>query len=966
MARSVGTRCPYAVTAWLDHMLETFHLRRFCALLAFAALIFGALQLTACSSGDGADVVVAKSPNDDRDYRYVVLNNHLRVLLVSDPGTDKAAASLTVLRGSYDEPPEYPGLAHFLEHMLFLGTKKYPDVDGYQHFVATHGGSSNAYTAADHTNFFFDINPEQFPDAMDRFSQFFIAPLLDPAYVDREKNAVNSEWQLQIKDDGWREFAATKAAMNPDYPGARFNIGNLETLSDGVDDALLRFFHHNYSADQMVLVALSNESLDTMESWVRPMFSAIENHNIGPSRVTTKAFLADQLPALLRVRTLKDEYSVSFSFPIPPTEPYYRKKPAQYLANLLGHEGEGSLHQALTERGWITSLGAGATRLDDANAYLGIEIGLTDAGRNALPEISRMLFGYIDLLKATDPEKWRYDEQALSAELNFRFQEKSSATAFVYLTGPALGLYPPEDVLIAPYLMEEFDPTLIESYLDYLTPDNVVVTVSGPDVQTDRVERWFDVPYSLERGRLSTAAPMLADMHLPAPNPFLPEHLGLLKGDEKGPMLAVDRPGLQLWLDVDVEFSVPRANQYFTLGMPGGLVTPEDLVRARLYERLVTDSLNEFTYPAQLAGLGYQLDVTPAGFRLGVRGFDDKQLILLDAVMDRFVSLEIDPERFALFQRELARDWRNFRNERPYTQVYAALPNVMVSGSFPPERLADAVEKVTVADLQAWRERRLAAFSVIGLSHGNVNAERLEDVAKHLQQYVKLGDFEVLRPQVARLDQSYLLGLDVDHGDAAMVLYVQDDEASYADRALSALAAQMLKQEYFTSLRTQQQLGYVVALANRTMQNRGGLVFVIQSPVASPAALEDATRRFVNEQVDALPELSEASFEQYKAGLVHQLTEKDRNLNERTTRYLADLDVDETGFDSQARIADIVAGLTLADMQAYYKELKRKLEERRLLIYCLGRFEDAPTEGVRLEGIQPLPAPMAAQATSSR
>ena len=94
-------------------------------------------------------VVVKKSPNDNREYRYLVLDNQLRVLLVSDPDTDKAAASLTVLRGSYHEPPEHPGLAHFLEHMLFIGTAKYPEIDGYQQFIATHGGSSNAYTAAE-------------------------------------------------------------------------------------------------------------------------------------------------------------------------------------------------------------------------------------------------------------------------------------------------------------------------------------------------------------------------------------------------------------------------------------------------------------------------------------------------------------------------------------------------------------------------------------------------------------------------------------------------------------------------------------------------------------------------------------------------------------------------------------------------------------------------------------------------
>ena len=89
---------------------------------------------------------ISKSPNDPRDYRFLTLSNGLRVLLVSDPKTDKAAASLVALRGSFHEPKEYLGLAHFLEHMLFIGTKKYPEVNAYQAYINAHGGSSNAYT----------------------------------------------------------------------------------------------------------------------------------------------------------------------------------------------------------------------------------------------------------------------------------------------------------------------------------------------------------------------------------------------------------------------------------------------------------------------------------------------------------------------------------------------------------------------------------------------------------------------------------------------------------------------------------------------------------------------------------------------------------------------------------------------------------------------------------------------------
>lgn len=82
-----------------------------------------------------------------------------QVLLVSDPETDKSSAALDVGVGSLCDPKEVPGLAHFLEHMLFLGTEKYPDENSYSQFISAHGGRSNAYTALENTNYYFDITP---------------------------------------------------------------------------------------------------------------------------------------------------------------------------------------------------------------------------------------------------------------------------------------------------------------------------------------------------------------------------------------------------------------------------------------------------------------------------------------------------------------------------------------------------------------------------------------------------------------------------------------------------------------------------------------------------------------------------------------------------------------------------------------------------------------------------------------
>lgn len=70
---------------------------------------------------------ITKSPEDDRQYRGMELANGMKVLLVSDPSTERSAASMSVGVGHMSDPDEVPGLAHFLEHMLFLGTEKYPN-----------------------------------------------------------------------------------------------------------------------------------------------------------------------------------------------------------------------------------------------------------------------------------------------------------------------------------------------------------------------------------------------------------------------------------------------------------------------------------------------------------------------------------------------------------------------------------------------------------------------------------------------------------------------------------------------------------------------------------------------------------------------------------------------------------------------------------------------------------------------
>jgi protease-3 len=139
-------------------------------------VIFNFLLLSACSNvvskaPEVAAVLpepqqeIVKSPNDKRLYKSIILDNQLEVVLVSDPSIEKSAAALSVKVGSFQEPKEFGGLAHYLEHMLFLGTLSHPEVGDYSEFVSRNGGTQNAYTQLDHTNYMMAVNNDAFEEA---------------------------------------------------------------------------------------------------------------------------------------------------------------------------------------------------------------------------------------------------------------------------------------------------------------------------------------------------------------------------------------------------------------------------------------------------------------------------------------------------------------------------------------------------------------------------------------------------------------------------------------------------------------------------------------------------------------------------------------------------------------------------------------------------------------------------------
>lgn len=224
------------------------------------------------SSGVQRFTKIVKPNNDTREYRGLVLGNHLRVMLVSDPTTDKSAGSLSVKVGSLADPWGMQGLAHFLEHALFLTTRKYPEENFFKNFVVQYGGHTNAFTSLTETCYFFDVGPDVLEGALDRyvaestdlvyklwftillsivtyisvlftigicyfnlcpnrFAQFFVEPLFPRDLIERELQSVQFEFENTLTSDAHRFYRVRKVHGDPTHDFAKFETGELKAIT---------------------------------------------------------------------------------------------------------------------------------------------------------------------------------------------------------------------------------------------------------------------------------------------------------------------------------------------------------------------------------------------------------------------------------------------------------------------------------------------------------------------------------------------------------------------------------------------------------------------------------------------------------------------------------------------------------------------------------------------------------------
>ena len=591
---------------------------------------------------------VIKSPNDKNVYYLDMLPNGLKYIVISYPVLDRSAVGLDVYVGASDDSREYQGLSHCLEHLLFLGSQKYPEATYFDNFLNNNSGTSNANTSTDSTNFHYDISNEALEESIKIFSEFFKSPLFSKEYIDKELNAIESEFKLDYRDDFQR---LSQLIFFEGYKESTFNTfinGNLETLKkDEIRDKVMEFYNNKYDAQIMSLSIFSNKTIEELKNIVIKYFSDIKS--VLGYKLTKKNYLYDKnnMGYLYKIIPIKNNSYIVFNWTINKTYSKYMKAdPMTFVESILGHETKHSLTSYLKKKGYIYSLVSSSENIQDLSTNISIRIKLSDEGYNNYEKIISIVLSYINYLQKEEIHKDFYEEIKQLSEINFFLDEQNDPIDFCENVSRDLNLLKPNEPYYISSKIEEYKPDLLKEILNSLTPQNLNIYLLSNKLQTEKeylenknlyiTEKIYGTEYMKIKKNFSKYIADIksfqdSDLDYPELNPFIAKDLSMIDllkeninlDEFKYPKKMWDKDSI-IWYKPVVKYKIPKVyivGKAYISNMNLNFET--FYIFIEIFNKLIEKENSDFNYFGTISENSFSISCGISSIHIKASGYSD-------------------------------------------------------------------------------------------------------------------------------------------------------------------------------------------------------------------------------------------------------------------------------------------------------------------------------------------------------
>ena len=939
-----------------------------CFCLIFASSLFAASNSQLGSDMESFKIIntsITKSPNDPRLYQIIRLHNDLDVLLVSDPDLENSAASLSVPIGSVNNPDKQLGLAHYLEHMLFLGSERYPVINEYGQFMSQHGGYTNAYTAQNRTVYGFEINDEFLGEALDRLGDVMRAPLLDPKYAEKERHTVNAENETYVDNDMRKLYALQRYTLNPAHPIARFSTGDLTTLVDKPDsklqDELVSFFNDHYSANLMKVALTGPRSLEQLEQIANQYLSQIPNKNKLQPVISIPMLTDKQRAIKVEVKPTADVKLLEVNFLVPSMKDQYMFQPGGYISRLLGSDHHGGLSDYLQNAGLVESVMSGFyPSYSKEYSQFTMDFKLTNAGLDNQDKILASLFSFINLVKEQGITEFQFQEQKKSLDTRFKFLTKQSGFDYVMSLAANMQVYPNQDLLFFPYRLDSFNKKDINELLSVLTPENVRIFELSPNAKGETQIPFYKGKYTETTITKETQQDWLkqADkisLSLPRGNKWMPENLALVKKtDSEKAVQLVNKPGHSVWFQQSHYLDEPKASLKLQLNSNIADQNAKSRMEMSLFLNMLNKQFSELNFLTQEAGLNFSVN-NENGLQINTSGYSDKQDKLLLQILDDIKHAEFDQRSLELAKQEIERRLSNKVKSKGMNLVLNGFRQVVREPSWSDTTLLAEINTITLEDIHQFKGQLFSSSTLRLLALGNFTREQVLTLDNTLQGAVNIQQkpFYKLARISAKTTQgplNYSLQSAL-QDDALAVVFLTDKKGDKA-LAIAELLNKFLRPAFYDQIRTQEQLTYSPFSASFPVNNSVAFGLFTQSPVASNAKLYSRFSAFIQGFSELLDAISEDKFLAVKDAHIANYLAKPSSLGSEFSYLSGQWLSIKSNINTKQAFIKSLQDVTLKEVMDFYNEVFLRGKDRQeILVQVQGeKFRGKPL--LRLQGEQ--------------
>lgn len=898
---------------------------------------------------------IIKSKNDNRNYSSFKLDNSLRVVLVNDPTLKISSASLCVGVGSIDEGNTM-GLAHFLEHLLFLGSVKYPESNAYNAALAKYSGRSNAFTSATHTCYFYTVPTDAFEEVLDIFGQFFISPLFTEQYVMKEMNAVNSEHNNNILHDAWRKMQIMHTICKDNHPFNHFGTGNLETLDiPNIVNIVKEFYNKNYSADNMVLTLVSNLKLNDMERMVKEIFSVIPNKNtLGDSRIKIRNYdLPYNVPQTAYITPIKSKNKICLTWQMKIDQnmnKLCRKyKILNFISHFIGHEGYGSIYELLRRKNYVLSLSAGTEEHIGDIMTFGVNIETTELGFEHIDVIIDVVYSYINkLLKSSKAEIHElYKESQMINNQELLYIEKYDAESYAIQISK---LYVTEDidsekVLIDNIIMDDYDDnvyTLMMHFLSLMNKNNAITLITTQDDRyskfKNKTEPYYGIEYGLNSTDVQTNTNLdydRSELYLPNLNRFICTNLDVLKDPifNEFPM-KIKHNNNELWYQYTDKYNVPHVRIITDIIVPDVKNTVIKHIQFLLFVYCVNDEINPDLYECNMSN--YQAHISPiySGINISIYGPSAGIYKVFDMCIKKILYPDISINTFERQLAKFKKDLKNSLYEPPYATVHRLLQNSIEKYSYSIKEMTDNIDAIEYSQIKSYskfnKDSCIRTYIV-----GNIKENNVILLSDLLNQFnpskVPINIEKIIIPNVHSNKVIKETSHNPNEKNSATSIYIDIGYTRIDTKnqleickitSLCSVIELLIKDLFFDQLRTDEQLGYYVSCNKLSLGNPNCkylmFKFIVQSNVKNSDYLAERIKKFINDVRDYICNVTKEELAERCDSLIKNILKPDDNLHDFSSSNYRKIVSTDNVLNIDDILVEVLKNINLQDVINFY------------------------------------------------